>query len=602
MRTRVLYPIFAGSVFSCLAIVGLAQVDTTLTMESQFTSERKLFLKDANKLSTNPLVKEQIVEIPSIKYSTLPTRKTFTIDPQLIPAAKVNIDQKLPYYYRGFVRAGFGTYNTVPVDVYYTDGRSRKGTFGLHYQLYRSDGVVLNDRDSIPDRFSDNRGELWAKRFFNKFTLGGALNWERNVVHWYGVNNEDSLVSRQVILDSLRQRLNTFGGRAYFETFVRDSSEWNYNFDLGLRNTRDLFQGKETNFDLQSRAYRTIGKELYTAEVGFNYNNFAFTGPNVDRFGRPVFQDGAIQARNWDNGIIKLAGHVQTVWKDLRAKAGAGIYFDLRDANRPARAYPMLEVAYSFAGGVVVPYVGVTGGTTPTTFLSLFRENPFIQTFPDLNNLNTRLHAYGGIGGAISRSWSYKAGVNYHMYENFAFFVNDSSYFRHSPVSEALLLRSVGNKMAVVYDAMNVLNFFGELALFSGEKWKANVRADYFRYEVATEQYAWNQPGLKLTGSGQYKLREKFIVSADLFYIGARWAKSTVPIRGVEAESEGLNADNYVFKLKGFLDMNFKVEYRYNRRLSLWGQANNALALKYQRYSAYPTQQLVALLGATFAF
>lgn len=597
-------------IFSLLAIVAAvcaalhthAQIDTNLTMESQFYGERKLFLRDANKLNVNPLIKEQIVEIPSIKYSTLPTRKTFTIEPGLIPAAKVNVDEKLPYYYRGYVRAGFGSYNTVPVDVYYTDGRSKKGTYGVHYQLYRSDGVSLNDKDSIPDRFSDNRGEIWAKRFFNKFTLGGALNWERNVVHWYGVNNKDSLISRQVILDSLRQRVNTFGGRAYLETFSRDSSDWNYNFDVAYRNTRDLFQANESNFDFQSRGYRTIGKELYNAEVGINYNSFNFYGPNVDRRGAIESFDRGISNRNFDNGVIKLAGTVQTVWKDLRAKAGAGIYFDLRDSDRPARAYPLLEVTYSLAKGAFVPYVGVGGSTTPTTFLSLFRENPFIQTFPDLRNLNTRLHAYGGIGGAISRSLSYKAGVNYTSYENFAYFINDSTYFQSVPTRDALNLRSVGNKMAVVYDDLKVLNIFGELALFSGEKWKANARGDYFRYTTGDEEHAWNQPGLKLTLSGQYKLKEKFLVSADVFYIGNRWAKSLLPIDGVVAQTEGINQGAYTFKLRGFADVNLKVEYRYNRRLSLWAQANNALALKYQRYSAYPTQQLLAMLGATFAF
>jgi hypothetical protein len=59
---------------------------------------------------------------------------------------------------------------------------------------------------------------------------------------------------------------------------------------------------------------------------------------------------------------------------------------------------------------------------------------------------------------------------------------------------------------------------------------------------------------------------------------------------------------SYEYKLKGFLDANFKVEYRYNKRLSAWVQFNNTLALKYQRWGGYQAQQFLATLGATYSF
>jgi outer membrane cobalamin receptor len=59
---------------------------------------------------------------------------------------------------------------------------------------------------------------------------------------------------------------------------------------------------------------------------------------------------------------------------------------------------------------------------------------------------------------------------------------------------------------------------------------------------------------------------------------------------------------SYEYKLKGFLDANFKVEYRYNKRLSAWVQLNNAFGSKYQRWGSYPVQQVMATLGATYAF
>jgi len=105
--------------------------------------------------------------------------------------------------------------------------------------------------------------------------------------------------------------------------------------------------------------------------------------------------------------------------------------------------------------------------------------------------------------------------------------------------------------------------------------------------------------------NGQYALRNKFIVSTDIFYIGSRWAKSLVPVHDVDpyiVTSGSSSNTEYHFKLKGFLDANFRVEYRYNKRLSAWVQFNNAFALKYQRWGAYNNQQFLATLGAAYSF
>jgi hypothetical protein len=242
-----------------------------------------------------------------------------------------------------------------------------------------------------------------------------------------------------------------------------------------------------------------------------------------------------------------------------------------------------------------VPYAGVRGSVEPTTYLGLYRENPFIQTFPDLRNRNNKLEVYGGIGGAVSKTVSFSAGVNYNSWENFAYFVNDSLYLSDST---NILYRSVGNRFTIIYDDLRALNIHGEMAIYSGEKWKANLRGDWFNYTLGNEVHAWHQPNLKITASGQYKLRDKFTVGMDIFYIGSRWAKSLVPVEGVEAEADG----SYHFKLDGFTDANINVEYKYNKRLSAWVQFNNTLALRYQRWSGYDVQRFLAMMGATYAF
>jgi hypothetical protein len=600
--------LFNLTIVTCciLQLNAVAQTDTTETLEYEFQIEgnRRLFLRDANKVAVWPQTKDSVVAMTRIQYTTLPTPTAITIEPRLIPAAKINVDEKLGYLYRGYIKAGWGSYNTTPVDFYFTDGRSKKGTYGVHYQLLRGDGVVLNDDDLIPDRYSNNRAEAWGKWFFKKTQLQGKFNWERNVNHWYGLNLDSASYSRPedtLLLADIQQRLNTFGGGLSYLSYQRDTGEFNFNADLGLRNTKDIHNNTETHFNAQAHGRMLKDSTLYMADIGVNYNTFDFFGPQLNgrdmTYYNSVDFDSTFDNRSSENAIIKIVPSASTTWKGLRAKVGAGVYFDVRGEQK-GHFYPLAEVSYSILNGTIVPFAGLKGNMEPTTYLSLYRQNPFIQSFPNLKNLNNKLDAYVGIGGAISQTLSYKAGFNYRRFGDFAYFINDSI------TSTSNDFYSWGNVFTVVYEDLTSYNLYGELALYAGEKWKANARADFFKYTTDSSSYAWHQPGLRILANGQYNLKNKFIISTDIFYIGSRWAKSTVPVFGYEEINEVKKAGYtyYEYKLKGFLDANFKVEYRYNKRLSAWVQLNNAFGLKYQRWGGYPVQQIMAMLGATYAF
>jgi len=574
------------------AACGSAQKDTSLTIDVIFNGDRRLFLRDANKITIWPQTKDSVVQMTTIQYTTLPTPKAVTIEPEPIPAAKINVDEKLQHLYRGYIKAGYGTYNTTPVDFYYTDGRSKKGTFGAHYQLLRGDGVPLDDKDSISDRYSTNMAEVWGKYFLKKYEILGKFNWERNVTHWYGLDMKNDYKGPSLSQLKLDQRMNTFGGGLSFLTYQRDTGDFNFRGDVALRGTKDIYNNKETNFDILLHGRTLIDSTLYSMDVGVNYNNFNYFGP--DLLGNGVLDDSTFQKREWDNAVIKFVPTASTTWKGLRAKVGAGIYIEGRGSN-PGHFYPLAEASYNMFDGVIVPYVGVRGSTEPTTYLSLYKENPFIQTFPDLKNQNNKLDLYGGIGGSVSHAVSYSVGINYYEWANYHYFINDSI----TSVKDEYY--TYGNVFTVIYDDLKATNLHGEVAVYAGEKWKANIRGDYYKYTTGFETHAWHQPNIKFLATAQYNLKSKFIISTDIFYLGARWAKSNVPVNGVEPIVRE-NIATYEYKLKGFVDANFKVEYRYNKRLSAWVQLNNAFGLRYQRWGGYNNQQLLATLGATYAF
>ena len=54
--------------------------------------------------------------------------------------------------------------------------------------------------------------------------------------------------------------------------------------------------------------------------------------------------------------------------------------------------------------------------------------------------------------------------------------------------------------------------------------------------------------------------------------------------------------------LDGFLDLYLGIEYRYNKRLSLFLDISNLSASKYERWYRHPVQRSLLLGGATYAF
>ncbi|MFM7729666.1 MAG: hypothetical protein ACKO6L_01365 [Flavobacteriales bacterium] len=576
-----------------------ADADSLDSYETVIDGNRKIKLKDQNKISIGSEYRVNEVQLTKIQYTTIPLPGTVNIDPSVLKALKPHIEKPIEPYYRTYIRFGAGSYFTTPLDVSFVDKKNSKHTFGIHYKLIRSSGVIMDDNDSIPDGYSTNLGEAWGKWYFqkNQAQLYGRAYWERNVNHWYGYNIKSDEVNRPSLAQvNFKQRINTVGGEVRFKSHLKKVGEINFDSQLHIRNTADLFNGHETNVDVKGNVQKFLDGTLYSSDIGVNYNTFQFFGPKLDgktlTVNTPFYAaaDTVFENRQFDNALIYLTPTASAHWRELKAKFGASLYLDARGEQR-AHFYPVAEVSYKFLDGILVPMIGVEGFMTPTTYLSLYQQNPFIHTFPKLKNQNTKLHAYAALAGSISRAVSYNFGVNYTRFGDFAYFVNDAI------VNPANNYYSWGNTFAAIYDDLTTSNVYGELAIYSGEKWKANVRGDYFKYETFREAHAWHQPNVKFTGTAQY-VYKKFIFTSDIFYIGERWAKSMVQIEGVEPLASGF----YEHKLKGFLDANLRIEYRYNARISAWAQAYNAIAANYQRWNNYPTQRFLGLIGFSYGF
>ena len=247
--------------------------------------------------------------------------------------------------------------------------------------------------------------------------------------------------------------------------------------------------------------------------------------------------------------------------------------------------YPNVEASYNVVENIFVPYAGVTGGLKKNSLLALSSENPFIIPNPAMKNTDTKFEAYVGIKGSISKTLSYNARASYSKVDNMLFFVNDNS-------------DSLKKGFNIVYDDVTLWNVHGELQYQHTEKIKFIAKADYNNYTMTSELEPWHKPLWQTTLSANYNLKNKIVVTADVFLIGNRFSYSPLQGQGtgVFITSTSIN------DMKPIVDANLGLEYRYNKKYSAFCHLNNLGFSRYYFWNNYPTYGFNFRLGLTVAF
>ncbi len=562
-----------------------AEQDVDLNVVIQGNAE--LFLNDANKVSKVPKVIESSVELTPMVYSLIPRKPTQKIDLKPVPAAKVTIDKPLPKLFRAYAKGAVGTKFTGLGELRFMDGYNRNGTFDSHIKYFTSDGFVSQD-DSIADSFSDLSVGLTGKRFLKKHSMGIAVDYDREKIHYYGYDPD--IFPENFEADDKNKRIyNTFSVGANMRSYQRDTTKMNYRGSFGFKQFSDNVQGVENNFIVGVNLNKFVETENYALGVDLDYNQFKH-----GEF------DSELELKH-TNTVLTLNPTVTTHRNGLIVKVGAKLTANVTDGTQP-KAYPDIEARYSLFDGIFIPYAGIGGELHKNRYRTIAQENPFVQSFlvDDLNNdvlrnTNEKINIYGGIRGNISSDMSFNAKISRASFDNFIYYANDE-------------LVTKGSRFRTEYGDLTRTTITGELTYNAGDKIKFFGRGDFFIYDDRDVEEVWNQPNNKIAVSASYNIEKKLIAELEIAALGKRRAKSLVEIVELTSEESGgeLVTDGsnsyFAYTLDPFVDVTLKGEYRYTKRLSVFIQINNMIAGKYQRFNAYPVQRFNLMGGATYSF
>lgn len=539
----------------------LSDAQETITLINPYTPT----ISDAFKIQEIPKITDSTFEKLTLNYTLNPVlyNTLFSVEP--IKPAKM-IGDTLSKLYRSYAKLGFGSKVTSMAEYYYSNLRSTDQAIGFYFRHLSSSGKIKNY--AFPG-FSDNDLGLYAKRFYKYHTLAADVDYNRNAVHYYGFKPADfSMIYDVNNKDSLKQRLMTVGGQIKFFSTYSDSSRFNHSLSLKYRNASDLYDAMEDYLAFRS----SVNKNVKVLGKSFDNQNFGLKA-NVDFYNDHNKIDTSTDA------VIDIIPHYSASYDILKFNIGLNTSFAAGDSS-DIFIYPVAGLDINLFNNVFILFANIDGELVKNNLISLFSENPFINTSLPLQYSSIKSRLLVGVKGSLGPYISYNAYISKSKVDDLPLFVNDSTL-------------DLFNKFTVIYDDARILNTHTEITFQKTEKIKLMLISNYYEYKMSTEKRAWHKPNMDVRVALNYNLKNKIILKTEVFAFSSSDAKNYNYAGTPEVKIE---------RLKGTVDFNLGIEYRYTKILSGFLNFNNIGAVRYQKWYNYPGYGFTVLCGITYAF
>lgn len=511
-------------------------------------------LSEANKINLLPVFNDTVRVVPDFGYKIFPKRyeTQFRIN-EIKPGKMVGLP--LTKLYKSQLTLGLGNYLTPLAELTVNELRSRTTALGLYLMHQSSTGKIkIENGNKVDSDYSDNLAKIYGKKMFYRSVIEGGISGGYNSVLHYGY--DPGITDTILLKPDIQQKIYSAGARIRYYSAYPDSFHFNYDIELAYDLTSDWFKNAENAFDLNTN----FSSMVRDAFIGGDYRIRYFqASESLDSF---------------SNLVVNINPYFSKQSSEWRFLIGLNSAYDLRDQGSLS-IYPRTEFQFNIVKDVLVPYLGITGNKEINNYRKILMENPYIRPGLRLKNTDYSLIGYAGLKGRYSSKVAFNLKGSYSRAYNLYFFVNDPA-------------DTLRNQFIAVYDNASILELNGEVTWHPSDKIQLLFKSKYSQYDLVFLEKPWHRPSLEVSLSAGYNIKDKILIDADVFYTGKRFAQAA------SATSEPI-------ELKGYLDANLSVEYRYTKILSFFVKLNNFTSSNYQIWNQYPVQRFLFMAGFSYA-
>lgn len=532
--------------------------DDKLNKEVQVVRPYEPSISDAFKINLLPKIDDTLKQVPKLNYNLI--QRPFTVNYSVTPISSAKmLMEPLSDLYNTYVKFGIGNGISPLLEVYYNNGRNKEFNYGGWFQSHSSVGnAKLDNGKKVKAEFGRTDINIFGKKMLDKAAISASMGFNRNKVGYYGYDlkpasplNTDTVPKNQHF-DQIHADLD------YYSTQT-DSTHLNFAFNTGINHLSDNFNIQETLLKFSLRMNKFLKEEYLGGEFSVHH----------------YMKSSELDSAN--NTIVTLLPWINLYGKQWRALVGARLVVDANSTSNQSTFYPIGQLSYDIISHYLIPYIEINGYLEENSYAKITAENPWFLPSKKVYNTSHKFNVTGGIKGNMSTKVSYLLYANYSIIDSMYFFVN-TSIMPSNPLY---------NRFTVVSDNAERTRLLGELTIAPSSKFNVFLRVQYDKYRLKEQAKPWHMPDLTALASFRYSLRDKIIVTFDVFTTGKRYVK------GSNGEAK---------MLEGISDINLGLEYRYNKRLSAFITLNNLASSKYDVYYLYPMYRFNAKVGLTYAF
>jgi hypothetical protein len=510
-----------------------------LSEEVNVVRQYKPILAEAIKINSNPEVKIEETGKEIPNYNFLSHRIDSTLKISAIQIERMK-NESIAKLYKTYIRVGGGNYRTSYLEAWANNLRSKEWILGAHYRHQAQVGSIDNMA------YSDNTIDAYAKRIYSKQSLGLSILYDRDVNHFYGYDH--SMTSFKA--KNVRQNFNLFGFQTELKSNAQDFNSLSYKSNFDFYTVKDKFNASENRFGLSGM----LKYKEYQGKIGLDVSSFEDSLTNK-------------------NNLFYFEPSIHLKQSDINIELGFSAYQEFGD-NSLFHIYPKIDANYKISEIDAIVYAGVNGKIRKNSYRDFYQQNPFLGTQIKILNTNEKINLYAGIRGKIDLKNTYQASISYKSLSKESYFVANNDIVR---------------SYKVIYDGASSsetnidLNYTHQ----SNEKLRIYVNFDYSIYNTDTVREAWNKPSSIIRLGSNYNIANKFLLEAQLYSYS-------------KMKTQEVNGN--IKTIKGGVDLNLGIDYRYSKIISVYLNLNNVLNYKREQFNYYTGLGFQAMLGASFRF